>query len=138
MTWEQTVAEKLLEIARTALAQTRESKVNWRQMDDEFSFLFSGSKSSLIVDLHPREDRYELRLLNPRGTVVESLVLEKPVTVTDPWGDKAPIPPSDAEVANWELLRDLHEMARRNALDIDNLMDAALADLTTAPEEPPF
>lgn len=128
MTSERPVTDRLHEIATMLLQRTRADAVTWRTTDDEDAFLYSGSKSSLIIDYFPGRDEYELRLLNQRGTVVESLGTAWTSGV-DPWD--APNQP-----AKWnKTLEQLHDAARRSALDIDGLLESTLADIEN---EPPF
>lgn len=118
---------RLRQLAEAALTRTRAGQMDWRPMSDEDAFLFSGASSSLVVDYFRSSGRYELRVLNSRGTVVESIDGE-PVDI---WGEGQSV---------GQLLAELHEAARRNALDIDALLDNALKDVLEGRprEEPPF
>lgn len=113
---------RLAEVARVSLKRTREGVLDWRTTDDEAAFLFSGTSSSIIADFYPRKDLYEIRILNSRGTIVESL-RSREVTVDEgPW--------SSVEPAPWnELLKELHDAARRSALRIDEVLDETLQEL---------
>ena len=130
MTTDKPVTDRLFEIAAMLLNKTRSSALTWRATDDEDAFLYSGSKSSLIIDYNPGQDEYELRLLNQRGTVVESLTTAWEVVQNpSPWEDAN-------RPAKWnDTLMQLHDAARRSALDIDGLLDSTLADIES---EPPF
>lgn len=124
---EQASTDRLIEVAEALLDKTRKGEVSWRTMDDEDAFLYSGSRSSLVIDFNSRRETFELRLLNQRGTVVETLSTAEVSTPTDPWASGP---------AEWnDTLAHLHDAARRSALDIDGLIESTLADLR---EEPPF
>ncbi|MEV0803929.1 hypothetical protein AB0I34_39990 [Kribbella sp. NPDC050281] len=137
MSTEKSVNDRLHELAKKSLERTLAGQISWRTTDDEEAFLFAGAKSSLIVDKWRDSDgdlSYVLRLLNPRGTLVESLqtaYVGEPTRADDPWAGKT------FEPARWnETLELLYDAARRSALDIDAVLDAALNDLDI--EEPPF
>jgi hypothetical protein len=130
VTNEQDFRPQLEKIASEALEQTHKGMMTWRTTDDEDAFLFSGPKSSLIIASEfrslmglsspfPKTRRVELRVLNNRGTVVETLRAST--------GDDS-----------YELLRSLYEAARRIALDVDGVLDTTLKDLQGLKDEFPF
>lgn len=127
MSTDRTLEERLVSIAQAALEQTKSGQMAWRTTDDEDAFLFSGSRTSLIVDVYPAQNRFQLRVLNPRGTSVAELD-----------GTYEPFSP-DRAVGNqtYDLLENLHDAARRSALDIDVLLDSVLADVESATQPPP-
>jgi hypothetical protein len=124
VTNEQNFRPQLTKIASAALDQTDKGAMAWRTTDDEDAFLFSGPKSSLIIasvtasnPLFPRARILELRVLNNRGTVVETLR-------------------ASSDDNSSELLRLLYQAARRSALDVDGVLDTTLKDLQELKDEP--
>lgn len=143
------IEARLFQLADRALAQTRAGVMAWRQTDDPAAFIFSGTKTSLIIDYYPRTKRYELRVINEDGRVVEELGRRpvEEVSSDDPWGAQD----QNRRSQEYELFSNLHDAARRSAFDIDALLDSAFADVadppappepkkkgSQAPEEPPF
>lgn len=127
MSRDQTLQERLMQIAQASLEQTRSGQMSWRATDDEDAFLFSGSSTSLIVDAYPGLTKFELRVLNTRGTSIAEL--------DGMYASSAP--PHEGQNRVYDLLGSLHDAARRSALDIDVLLDSALADVESATEPPP-
>jgi hypothetical protein len=119
---------RLIQIAEVALGRTAAREMKWRMTDDPDAFAFSGSTTSLVVDHYPQSDVYELRVLNSRGIVVSTLRKD-----FDPFSDNQA---HDSDIRS--MLKHLHEVARKSALDVDGTLDAALAELNSLGDEPPF
>jgi hypothetical protein len=127
VTNEENFRPQLEKIASEALEQTHKGVMVWRTTDDEDAFLFSGPKSSLIISSElrsviggfPKTRYFELRVLNNRGTVVETLRTSASDDLS-------------------ELLGSLYHAARRIALDIDSVLDTTLKDLQGLKDEPRF
>lgn len=117
---------KMTEILRSSLARTVEGVMKWRTTDDEDAFTYSGVSTSLVIDLWPESGKIQLRVLNARGTVVATL-------------ESTPPGPLDEDVRSkrYSMLVSMHDAARRNALNIDGVLTAALEELA-ALDEPPF
>lgn len=127
------IHDRLVRLTEVLLARTREGKISWKPTDDERAFLYTGPGTSALITSHLDEDgdnRTTLSVLNSRGTEIESIENE--------WQAGSP--------ATWnETLDDLYYSARRDALNIDKVLDNFLAtleqengDLNSAPDEPPF
>jgi hypothetical protein len=125
MTREQEVKGRLVEVARRALNQTQSGSMRWRSTDDDDAFIFSGSRTSLIVDFIPRAAEYVLRVLNQNGTAIGELKSEWTLSESDdPWSTP------ERKAATWNsVLEGLYSAARHSALDVDAMLEATLKDL---------
>jgi hypothetical protein len=114
---------RMVSLANSLLERTRAGSIAWTVTDNERRFLFSGTNTSVGITSYVDRDGdtiTSLDLLNSRGTVVETLRSE-----FEPNDDA---PPYTAR--NWnKLLDDLYYAARRNALNVDAMLDDLLADL---------
>jgi hypothetical protein len=117
---------RLIDLAADMLNRTLNGEIAWVGTDQENTFLFSGTKSSITISsLTDREGDQNsiISLLNARGTVVESLQGE---FHPDGMGGYAP--------GEWnETLNDLFFAARRSALDADTLLDSIIEDMNAPP-----
>jgi len=114
----ETTDERVLEIVRALISQTKQGRISWTPTDDQEAFLYSSRSSSIIVDTNRRKlpQPYWIRILNERGAEVGRLHAA---------GGDAARPD----------LAELHELARRSALRIDEVLDNVLRDLQ---DPPPF
>src|SRR5687767_10632840 len=107
------IRDRMVDLARSMLEQTRAGNITWSQTDQENEFLFSGSKSSVTVaELGPEHGNpldvgYRISLLNTRGTPVQDLILRPTLS---PATNSASIP------KELEVVGDLFRVARENAL----------------------
>jgi hypothetical protein len=92
------------ELVNTILARTREGKLTWEELSLA-GFLTRVGQTMIIID-RPRGDRLpSMRITDESGKVLETI--EPPV-----YTDDAPT----------ELLSDLYELARRQALRVDETL----------------
>lgn len=114
--------DRMLKIAKALLTQTTNGNITWQATDDPEAFLYSGSKTSIIIDTNNKRapQPFWLKILNQNGTVVETLY------AVQVFGD-------DDTKANYELLKALHSLARRNALKVDAVIDGVLQELEDLP-----
>jgi len=119
-----------MQIAQALLDQTKYGNIEWQSTDDDEAFLYSTSNSSIIIDTASRTgpQPYWLKILNQRGTVVETLDYNP--QAEDEWMES-----QVTENKVGALLGKLHEAARRQALQIDDVINAVLRELK---EMPPF
>ena len=118
MSREEDVHQRVERLARKLLEQTRAGKLSWSDTDTEDQFLYSGSVSGVLIDKY--SSRYELALLNARGTLVERIVANAPEVDGGV---------SAAEAALFDLFEDLYEAARREALNVDKIIDSLINDI---------
>ncbi|WP_433535358.1 hypothetical protein ACQPZK_25400 [Micromonospora sp. CA-249363] len=127
MSRETDIRDRMVQVAQNLLQQTLEGRARWSTTDQEDAYLFSGSRSSVKIEFYEDHDEgsvCKMSLLNQRGTLVQALKTELiPPTGTGPY-----------EPADWnEVLERLYDAARREALDIDDLLDSVLDDLSKDP-----
>jgi hypothetical protein len=115
------VHQRLVDLAKNLLKRTQDGKISWTATDNDTAFLFSGTSTSVRISTYfdnEGESYTELSFLNSRGTVVDS-IRDEYHQVSSGW-----------EAADWnEVLDDLYYAARRDALDVDTMLDDFLADL---------
>jgi hypothetical protein len=120
--------ERMLAMAESLLAATKESKITWSTTDADNKYIYAGTRSSVTIE--HTWDRYNdemttLCLLNNRGIVVDSLETEGTHT-DDKW-----IP------APWnELLYDLYHAARRAAHNVDDALESMMSDIERGTPSP--
>ncbi len=130
------IPDRLMFLAQRCLDQTLQGVISWRTTDDINAFLFSGSKTSIIIDLFPQSSEYEFRIVNDRGVIVEELLRAPQPDADDPW-----VTDTQTKLRQqYEILEALHDAARRSALNIDELLDSALDDVISGfvEQKPPF
>lgn len=115
--------ERLEQLVRQLMKQTSAGRISWSSTDSENIFMFSGEKSSVLIEQHLDRDGdpwTTLKILNERGTQVEELLSEYE---SDPGsGGYRLTSPS-------QNLRDLYSLARSSALEIDEVLDSLFSDL---------
>lgn len=108
--------KKLAALARALLAKTEAGELEWRETDKEGAFIHVGSTATISMEVN--EGDYVMSLLNPSGTRLDSISS----TFYDDYGNE-----HDEE---WAVtLRQLHDAARRAALDIDSAIDGLLKEI---------
>lgn len=123
--------KRLLEIVNQLLQRTNDGIVRWSESDDEGTFFFTGSNSSIVVSSMYDEEgdqNVTMRVLNDRGSEVakiRSTWVGMPDSERDPW---APTRGYKGGPNN-KLLEDLYEAARRSALRIDDVLNSLSRDL---------
>ncbi len=108
---------KMVQLAQQLLETARAGKVKWREGLASDSYTASLPDISLIITrtmLSPLEG-YRLDLVNDKGKIIESISHE----LSDP-------------LPRGQSLREIHDLARRDVLDIDGNIDKALEYLRRA------
>lgn len=130
MSLDENLHEKMIKLAESLLAGTRDGKVAWTPTDSEYKFLCTGTRSSVTVEFYEDRDgdtTSTLSLLNNHGTVVDSL--RSAITATGP---------RTYEPEAWnQTLEDLFYAARRVAYNVDDALDGMLADIQKGISAPP-
>ena len=79
MPYTQNMRNEMLRLAQVLLEQTKQEKIKWSSTDEENQFLFSSTKSSMLIDgsfgSYEEEDEgdFTLVLLNRGGSVAARL-----------------------------------------------------------------
>jgi hypothetical protein len=103
--------EGLLDTVRTIIQLTREGKLEWEQLSGNARGFYLGLPSgSVLIEADANEVGVQLKVLNDRGTVLE--------TYSPEYG-----------TADWQTLSQTWGLARRRALRVDETIDGVLADL---------
>lgn len=117
--------DRFLETVEQLASRTQSGNIKWKKTDSEDTFLFSGSKSSVIVTKWNDRDgdpMVRVSILNSTGDEIGRLESEY---LHNPWNETTRY--TDGE--NNALLEALWESARRTALNIDEVLDSLLDDL---------
>lgn len=111
---------RMVNLADELRERTKSGRIAWKETDDPTVFLYSGSSSSVEVDswVTSGRPRVALRLRNSSGAEVDALNLTYENDFATPGNESA-----------FELLEELHELARRSALNVDEVIDSLLRDL---------
>lgn len=110
--------ERLMELAGRLLSLTRQGKIHWSQ-GEASSYEYSTATSSVLVSNDDEDGRhpFTLEVYNDSGNVVDQLKTGYTAThMAYAWND---------------LIEELYTVARRDALDIDKVLDEILAQLPT-------
>lgn len=130
MAHDEDLHEKMVRLAESLLAGTRDGKVAWTPTDSENEYLCTGTRSSVTIESYEDRDGDRvstLSLLNNRGTVVDSL---KSAFISNG--------PSSYTSESWnQTLEDLFYAARRVAHNVDDALDAMFADIEKGIAPPP-
>jgi hypothetical protein len=121
------IQDRMTKLAGQLLERTSEGQISWGETDNEDEFIYSGVNNSVTIrrlDKQTVKGRYVLSVRNWRGTLVESLqsdLIE---------GDFISTP------AKWNTaLSNLYEEARRNALDVEKVLDDLISELGNSEEK---
>ncbi|WP_422754923.1 hypothetical protein [Micromonospora sp. WMMD708] len=116
------IERRMITLAEVLLTRTREAKVEWSTTDRGNRFSHSGRSSSVWIEGKFDSDgdwNGTLTLLNSEGEVVELLQCG-----FEPRGDDTYNP------SPWnKTLEELHDLARRRALNVDKVIDETLREL---------
>jgi hypothetical protein len=121
--------DRMFLLARNLLEATKAGKITWALTDEEKTFLYAGTRSSVVIKTY--NDSYEgpstiLSLLNSQGTTVDSLETEHTREgdrwISAPWND---------------ILDDLYHAARRVSYNVDEAIDSMLDDIARGTPSPP-
>jgi hypothetical protein len=122
--------KRLAEVLRELIKLTRDDKIAWTEGDSSYSFTFATPVATIFLESVDKDGAapYRLTLLNPDGVQLESLDLNRNSEFWD-----------EDEGRVWDDLETLYDLARRQALDIDNTLDSLMAELKEREtDEPPF
>ena len=106
MPYDVDMPEEMLLLARTLLERTKQGKIEWSVTDNDSEFLYSSTRSALLIGGDPYEGTYELQLLNHQGSAVATLSNEAEE--------------EDSEIHR--ILEELFREARNRALEIDSTL----------------
>lgn len=121
--------KKILELVRRLTTATEAGQAKWQRTDTATAFTYTGATSSVVVASKDTDGwaPFVLTLLDSAGAEVEKVEsdtrwdseYETSFVTSTPWNDK---------------LEHLYTVARRSALNIDDVVDSLLADLPPDPE----
>ena len=117
MPYTQNMRNEMLRLAQVLLEQTKQEKIKWSSTDEENQFLFSSTKSSMLIDgsfgSYEEEDEgdFTLVLLNRGGSVAARLEIS--------FEDANDI----EETLTYDVLKELYLEAQNKALEIDNTLE---------------
>jgi hypothetical protein len=111
---------------------TSDGRISWRPVEDG-EFQYSSDQSSIVIKCRDADgaEPFMLQLFDANGFVVETL--ETAYASSTSFGATTSVP----EPWN-EPLERLYETARRQALNIDQVIDSLMRSLRRKKEEPPF
>ena len=110
----------MTDILTKLIEKSRDGKIAWRDTSSKQKFLAMLGETGVAIDFDTSTDVYELQVIDKHGRVIESISAEyRPygISVLDP----------DVKVA--DTLKELHEIARRSALNIDLTLDELASHL---------
>lgn len=121
MTDDTGIRDRMTKLAKQLLRRTLNGQISWNETDNENEFIYSASDSSVAIQNNNTRSitgRYTLTVRNWRGTIVQQLqsALRESdfVEIQEDWN---------------EVLLDLYEAARRNALNIEGMLDDLITEL---------
>jgi len=110
---------RLLAIAKNALRQTKSGKFDWVETDNQDAFLHTGESASIVISRYFASDNYTVRILNAAGRSIEELSSRTSFGSTR----------VEDELVR-PVLVDLYDIARRTALQTDQVLDDLLAEVS--------
>ena len=114
--------DKMTGILNKLTARSRDGKIIWRDTVGKQKFLAMLGETGVAIDFNSSTGVYELQILDKRGRLIES--------VSAGYGAFAKLSLSGSEErVTASALRDLHEVARRSALNIDETLDELASHL---------
>jgi hypothetical protein len=128
---------RLVPLAEELIRRTEAGRIRWNDFGGGIAFEVKTPSASVLVDTvdGDGEQPYRLTVRNREGLPIDELAQEWTTTSEgrrpSPWND---------------IMRDLYEIARRSAFDVDQLLDHFLEELDSPPQqahevfddEPPF
>jgi hypothetical protein len=113
--------QKLLTLAQRLMALTEGSNIRWNvtDIDDHFTTVLTRGSIS-ISRLGPESGAYRLAVANDSGATLEEVVVEEEITygMNDPRFELV------------DILPDLYDLARRQALNVEGALDSILDELS--------
>jgi hypothetical protein len=120
MTTDDDAVQRMVDIATELISQTSQGRVRWSTTDRDDVFQFSTTRASMTIEPGSRQQTFVLRVLNERGVQVEALAASGEPFTRDPGGRE---------------LSELYELARRQALEVDDVLDTVLDELRNPPSD---
>jgi hypothetical protein len=114
---EQRMVPEMLQLAYALLQQTEQGKIKWATTDEENQYLFTSTKSSLLIkgELGSYDDEnegdFKLELLNRGGSVAGRLTIEYGVADSPQYGP------------TYTLMKKLYFEAESQALEIKTTLE---------------
>lgn len=116
--------DKMTEIVTKLIAKSRDGKITWRDTAGKQTFLAMLGETGVSIDFDSETSVYKLQILDNRGRVIESVSAGYVAFAKLSLG-----PPRAEKQMATSALRDLHEVARRSALNIDETLDELASHL---------
>jgi hypothetical protein len=95
------------ELVNTILARTREGKLSWEELS-QTGFLTRVGQTMIIIGRQRNNDLLHLRITDQSGKILETIF--------------SPVYPKEMTLTTTELLSELYELARRQALKVDETL----------------
>ena len=122
--------DKMTGILNKLTARSRDGKITWRDTVGKQKFLAMLGETGVAIDFNSETGVYELQILDKRGRLIESVSAGygafAELRLSLPGAEKLPRAEKRVDVS---ALRDLHEVARRSALNIDATLDELASHL---------
>ena len=116
--------DKMTEILTKLIEKSRDGKIAWRDTAVKQTFLTMLGETGVSIGFNSVTSVYELQILDNRGRVIESVSAGYPSLAELEFS----LPGAEKQIAT-NTLRDLHEVARRSALNIDATLDEIASHL---------
>ena len=108
--------DKMTEIMTKLIEKSRDGKITWRDTAGKQKFLTMLGETGVAIDHDSVTGVYELQVVDNRGRVIES--------VSSGYGAyEISLREASRRKEMIENMKDLHEIARRSALNIDATLD---------------
>ncbi len=123
--------QRLQALAKRLIVLTEQGKVEWREGAAQDSFQLAVPNASVSISTRDGDGRapYVMEVFSGDGAVVDSIE-------TEAWWDDET---EEFYPRPWnELLERLYELARRNVLNIDAVLDTLLSELPAPEDEDQF
>ena len=109
--------DKMTEIMTKLIEKSRDGKITWRDTAGKQKFLTMLGETGVAIDFDSATEVYELQILDKRGRLIESVSAGYGLLI------------SRSEKKMRATMKDLHEIARRSALNIDSTLDEIASHL---------
>lgn len=115
--------EKLAQLAQRLLARTDNGAIRWDATDHETKFATVMSKGSIVIGKLSTVASYRLEIRNDAGTTLEDVSVDARSEF-----DILPMSPAERDLK--VVLPKLYDLARRQALGVDEALDSFLDELS--------
>lgn len=103
--------DKMTGILTKLIEKSRDGKITWRATGVRQKFLTMLGGTGVSIGFNSATNMYELQVLDNRGRLIESISARYGLLL------------SISEKEKQASMKDLHELARRSALNIDSTLD---------------